>query len=133
MGKYNPDAPGHPSFAESCQPASNFFNREISIFGILFGILFTKNALQNILQGISTERGEICSGADAFAHLGVSVSNLCGQARPVPGLGFCEEVGAGKQAFRHPLPRKNAAPCGAAPAFLIALRGEDEIRTRGTE
>ena len=26
----------------------------------------------------------------------------------------------------------NAAPFGAASAFLIALRGEDEIRTRGT-
>ena len=98
--------------------------------GIVAQKLATKGKERDFFafRGGGMEReDEICSGADAFAHLGVSVSNLCRQARPVPGLGFCEEVGAGKQAFRHPLPRKNAAPCGAAPAFLIALRGEDEI------
>ena len=51
-----PITPVTPSCAERCYPASNFLLGHFRVFGIFFGILFTKNALQNVLQGISAER-----------------------------------------------------------------------------
>ena len=51
-----PITPVTPSCAERCYPASNFLLGHFRVFGIFFGILFTKNALQSVLQGISAER-----------------------------------------------------------------------------
>ena len=44
------------SFTERCHPASDFLLGHFRVFGIFLGILFTKNALQSVLQGISAER-----------------------------------------------------------------------------
>ena len=43
-------------FSKSRSPSNNFLWAIFSVFGIFFGILFTKNASQNVLQGISAER-----------------------------------------------------------------------------
>ena len=66
-------------FTESCQPSNNF------LWAILdgFGILFTKNALQNVLQGISAERTRIvnrvqvpCNGtAERVVEFGISCNS----------------------------------------------------------
>ena len=42
-------------FTDSCPSASNFFCHTFCVLGIFLGILFTKNALQSVLQGISAE------------------------------------------------------------------------------
>ena len=43
-------------FYKSRSSSSNFLWAIFCVFGIFFGILFTKNALQSVLQGISAER-----------------------------------------------------------------------------
>ena len=48
--------PATPPCAERCYPASDFLLGHFRVFGIFLGILFTKNVLQNVLQGISAER-----------------------------------------------------------------------------
>ena len=43
-------------FSKSRSSSNNFLWAIFGVFGIFFGILFTKNALQSVLQGISAER-----------------------------------------------------------------------------
>ena len=54
-----PITPVTPFFTERCCPASNFLLGHFCVLGYFLGILFTKNALQGVLQGISAERTRV--------------------------------------------------------------------------
>ena len=75
--------------------------------------------------------GEICSGA-ARLRISRTVREQSSTADAAGGRFLYVAGSAGELALRRPDTYRNAAPCGAASALAIALRGEDEIRTRDT-
>ena len=74
---------------------------------------------------------EICSGAGRLRTSRTVREQSAGRCGRRP-LSVCGRVGRERALDPAHPHTENAAPCGAASALLIALRGEDEIRTRDT-
>ena len=104
------------------------------IFGAFFWTPKTRKTPSECIQkGFLPKKRESRDsvGPGALRQLGLSVSNQERTARPKAGKCLCPGALESKLS-EAPAHKRQTPHFRAAPFFLIALRGEDEIRTRGT-
>ena len=107
-------------------PFFQFINR---VFGIFFGILFTKNALQSVLQGISAE-DEICSGAGRL-RTSRTVREQSAGADAAAGRFLLVASPSRERALGRPATQQKCRTgrCGICLADCIARRGRKSTYT----